>query len=194
MTSVVTSIHNFKQESLFRIKACRGVVFCEAGSSLCPLHLSRTLYKSPLFMQNKPNFQDVQMNVTTLLIMAYEIFIPLAGYKNKPNSNPIKPNLKRAQMNINSLITKDYRKKDDFTVQKNKANSNPISESPKMNVNVFTTKDYENKTAFRLRKNKPNSNPNNACPERSRMGQFHLPQRGKTEIRYRFSMASGGKA
>jgi hypothetical protein len=33
MTSVVTSIHNFKQESLFRIKACRGVVFCEAGSS-----------------------------------------------------------------------------------------------------------------------------------------------------------------
>jgi len=55
MTSVVTSIHNFKQESLFRIKACRGVAFCEAGSSLAPLHLSRALYKSTLFMQNKPN-------------------------------------------------------------------------------------------------------------------------------------------
>ncbi len=25
-----------------------------------PLHLSRTLYKSTLLMQNKPNFQDVK--------------------------------------------------------------------------------------------------------------------------------------
>jgi len=62
------------------------------------------------------------MNIYPYNTTAYEKFIPLAGYKNKPNSNPIKPNLKRAKMNINSLITKDYRKKDDFIVRINKPN------------------------------------------------------------------------
>jgi hypothetical protein len=111
MTSVVTSIHNFKQESLFRIKACRGVAFCKPGSSLAPLHLSRILYKSTLFMQNKPNFQKAKMNVNIYNIKDYQNFIPLAGYKNKPNSNPIKPNLLKTQMNVNLTLTMDYRKK-----------------------------------------------------------------------------------
>jgi len=62
------------------------------------------------------------MNVNSLIAMDYEIFIPLAGQKNKPNSNPNKPNLQKAKMNINSLITKDYRKKDDFVVRINKPN------------------------------------------------------------------------
>ncbi len=110
-------------------------------------------------MQNKPNFRKSQMNVSNIITRNYKHFIPLAGYKNKPNSNPIKPNLKRAKMNINSIITKDYRKKDDFTVRINKPNSKPISEKPKMNVNLYILKDYENKTALRLQKNKPNSNP-----------------------------------
>jgi len=88
--------------------------------------------------------------------MDYKIFIPLAGQKNKPNSNPIKPNLKNVQMNVNSLMTKDYRKKDDFAVRKNKPNSNPISSKAKMSANAFSQKDYENKTAFRPQKNKPN--------------------------------------
>jgi len=73
-------------------------------------------------MQNKPNFQNVQMNVNIYNIKDYQNFIPLAVRKNKPNSNPIKPNLRKAQMNINSLITKDYRKKDDFSVRINKPN------------------------------------------------------------------------
>jgi hypothetical protein len=87
--------------------------------------------------------------------MNYKYFIPLAGQKNKPNSNPIKPNLQKAKMNVNSFIRKDYRKNDDFVVRINKPNSNPISETPKMSANVFVTKDYENETAFRLQKNKP---------------------------------------
>ncbi len=45
---------------------------CEAGSSLDPLHLSRILYKSALFMQNKPNFLGAQMNVSIFSKMAYE--------------------------------------------------------------------------------------------------------------------------
>jgi len=89
-----------------------------------PLHLSRTLYKSAHFMQNKPNFKDAQMNVSSLITMNYKNFIPLAVQKNKPNSNPIKANFKRAKMNANVFIIKDYRKKDDFSVRKNKPNFN----------------------------------------------------------------------
>ena len=54
--------------------------------------------------------------------MNYKNFIPLAGQKNKPNSNPIKPNFQKAKMNANDFITKDYRKKDDFIVRINKPN------------------------------------------------------------------------
>jgi hypothetical protein len=73
-------------------------------------------------MQNKPNFQKAKMNVKIYNTKNYKNFIPLAGYKNKPNSNPIKPNFQKAQMNVNSFITKDYRKKDDFAVRINKPN------------------------------------------------------------------------
>ncbi len=73
-------------------------------------------------MQNKPNFRKSQMNVNLYNTTDYKNFIPLAGQKNKPNSNPNKPNLRKAKMNINSIITKDYRKKDDFAVRINKPN------------------------------------------------------------------------
>ena len=39
---------------------------------ICPLHLSVTLYKSTLFMQNKPNLLDAQMNVSSILTKYYE--------------------------------------------------------------------------------------------------------------------------
>ena len=38
-------------------------------------------------MQNKPNVKNAQINVSSLITMNYKNFIPLAGYKNKPNSN-----------------------------------------------------------------------------------------------------------
>jgi hypothetical protein len=124
-----------------------------------PLHLSRTLYKSTLFMQNKPNFQNFQMSVSNIITMNYKKFNPLAGYKNKPNSNPIKPNFRKAQMNVNLFITKDYRKNDDFSVRINKPNSNPILKEAKMNANSCLTKDYENKRRRGLCKNKAKTNP-----------------------------------
>jgi hypothetical protein len=49
MTSVITSIHNFKQESLFRIKACRGVAFCEAGSSRSSTSVENALQITPFY-------------------------------------------------------------------------------------------------------------------------------------------------
>ena len=62
------------------------------------------------------------MNVNSLITMNYINFIPLAGQKNKPNSNPIKANLPKCKIDAKCVFTKDYRKKGDFTVQKNKPN------------------------------------------------------------------------
>jgi len=121
-----------------------------------PLHLSRALYKSPLFMQNKPNFRKSQMNVSSILATDYKNFIPLTGQKNKPNSNPISS---KTKMTANSCLTKDYENKRRRGLCKNKAKTNPISEMAKINTNLFVTKDYENKTAFRPQKNKPKTNP-----------------------------------
>jgi len=80
------------------------------------LHLSRVLYKSTLFMQNKPNLLNAQMNVTSFITKDYEnkrladaaktnpiqsqskpISTPKASFRpqNKPNSNPIKPKNER---------------------------------------------------------------------------------------------------
>jgi hypothetical protein len=57
-------------------------------------------------MQNKPNFKDAQMNVNSCETKEYENFIPLAGRKNKPNSNPNKANFRKAKMNLKSLAGK----------------------------------------------------------------------------------------
>ncbi len=62
------------------------------------------------------------MNANLYNTRDYDIFLPLAGQKNKPNSNPIKANLKRAKINVNLYFIEDYRKKDDFVVRINKPN------------------------------------------------------------------------
>jgi len=68
------------------------VAFCEAGSSLGPLHLSRTLYKSALFMQNEPNFGKAQMNVNIFSTKDYENKSNWTLGENEPKTNPIKAN------------------------------------------------------------------------------------------------------
>jgi hypothetical protein len=65
-----------------------------------PLHLSRTLYKSPLFMQNKPNFLDAQMNVSPVKTMNYEQITMNNANKNKPNSKPIQTQSNPIKANI----------------------------------------------------------------------------------------------
>jgi len=164
------------------IYAIRNTRYAIRNTSICPLHLSRTLYKSALFMQNKPNFRKSQMNVNIFSTKAYENKSNWTLGQNKPNSNPIKPNLRKAQMNVNSLITKDYRKNDDFAVRKNKAKTNPISEMAKMNVNSLITKDYRKNDTFAVKKNKPNSNP--ISNEASSKGQ--------KEVQKIFDLAVGG--
>jgi hypothetical protein len=80
---------------------------------------------NPIQTQSNPILSAVgglQMNVSNIITRNYKIFIPLAGYKNKPNSNPNKPNFQIAKINVNLTLTKDYRKKDDFLVRINKPN------------------------------------------------------------------------
>jgi len=62
-------------------------------------------------MQNKPNSLNVQIYINIYDTMNYKIFIPLAGYKNKPNSNPIKPNCRKGKIDANCVFTKDYEEK-----------------------------------------------------------------------------------
>ena len=51
------------------------------SSAVCPL--------SSVFMQNKPNSPIVQNYISCYMTSKYNVFIPLAEFQNKPNSNPI---------------------------------------------------------------------------------------------------------
>jgi len=58
-----------------------------------PLYICReSSTNSPLFMQNKPNFLDTQMNISSVLTKYYENNLCSGLLENKPNSKPIKPN------------------------------------------------------------------------------------------------------
>ncbi len=106
-------------------------------------------------MQNKPNSLNVQIYINIYDTKDYKNFIPLAGEKNKPNSNPIKPNFQKAKMNVNLTLTTDYRKKDYFLVRINKPNFRNGQNDRKLNFNNGLQK----KRLFSSPKNKPNSNP-----------------------------------
>jgi len=82
-------------------------------------------------MQNKPNSLNVQICINVYDTKDYNNFIPLAGYKNKPNQTQFKPK------------------------------TNPISKIPKMNVNTSYTREYNNKTASGFEKTKPKQTQSN---------------------------------
>ena len=60
-------------------------VNCHLSTVLFPLHLSRSLYKSAPFMQNKPNFRKARMNVSSFITKDYRKNDAFAVQKNKPN-------------------------------------------------------------------------------------------------------------
>jgi hypothetical protein len=49
------------------------------------------------FLTNKANFRESQVNVTSLITVAYENKSNWALGENEPNSNPIKANFRKAQ-------------------------------------------------------------------------------------------------
>ena len=56
-----------------------------------PLHLSRLLYKSTLFMQNKANLPDAQMKVSSVLTKDYENDNTFRLPENKPKQTQFPP-------------------------------------------------------------------------------------------------------
>jgi len=62
------------------------------SSALGPLHLSRKLYKSTLFMQNKANLQKVEMNTSAYNIKDYDNLRPFRRRENKAKQSQFKPN------------------------------------------------------------------------------------------------------
>jgi len=66
--------------------------FFPPSSALAPLHLSRELYKSTIFLQNEPKLQNAKMNVTPLLTKEYGIFMLCGSRKNEPKRTQNEPN------------------------------------------------------------------------------------------------------
>jgi len=65
----------------------------QGGVWLASSLATRIFHDTNKIMQNKPNYKNDQMNVTSLLTKAYENFRPFSRRKNKPNfmvslSNP----------------------------------------------------------------------------------------------------------
>ena len=64
-------------------------IFNRPSSVFRPLHLSRTLYKSPTFYAKQSQFPKSQMNAKLYNTTDYENKWQRKVQKNKPNSNPI---------------------------------------------------------------------------------------------------------
>ena len=70
-----------------------------------------------LFMQNKPNFLDALMNVTSFYTVEYENIANWTLGENKPNSKPISV---KPKMNANAFSQKDYENETAFRPRKSK--------------------------------------------------------------------------
>jgi len=152
MTSVVTSIHNFKQDSLFRIKACRGVVFCEAGSSLAPLHLSRILYKSAPFMQNKPNLRKPKMSVSIYYTKVYKNETASGSEK----TNPIQTQFTKRVKLVQSLFLQRIMKKIEAKrYQKTKPKQTQFTKRLKVMQSLYLQRIMKKYTDMGYEKTKP---------------------------------------
>ena len=139
--------------------SCRDTLHASRNSAL---QLSRELYKSNLFLQNKAKLQNDQMNVTALLTKGSVNFRTFCQQKNEPKRTQNKAKFKNANMNVTPLLTKEYEHFRPFSRCKNKAkqSQNKANFSPK---------------SASVSQNKPNSvkigNFNRPTPSRS---AFHF--------------------
>ncbi len=72
-------------------------------------------------MQNKANFLDALMNVTSLITVDYENIANWTLGENKPNTNPIKANTKPIKANTMPIQTQYKAKQSQFQRQKSAA-------------------------------------------------------------------------
>jgi len=95
-------------------------------------------------MQNKPNFQKAQMNVSRVSKRDYEKMDTWWSGKNKPNSNPIqtqtKPISEKAKMNVTAIITKGYENKSHFWLKAKQTQFKPKQTQFQTPHDLFTNK------------------------------------------------------
>ena len=89
----VSSIENPSSFLCFLLKVgCSTFYVGRLSSVLMPLHLSRELYKSTLFMQNEPNFKIALINTSACNITGYDNFSIFCHPKNEPKRTQNEPN------------------------------------------------------------------------------------------------------
>jgi len=79
-----------------------------------------------LFMQNKANLLDAQMNVSSVRTTNYEQIT--MNNANKKQTQ-YKPNFRNAQMNVSSVLTKYYENETAFRLRENKPNQTQFPKS-----------------------------------------------------------------
>ncbi len=137
---------------------------------LGPLHLSRILDKSHLFMQNKANFLDALMNVKSIHTVVYENIANWTLGENKPNQTQFPKSTNECKLTYNKGLQKKRR----FRSPKKQSQNKPNFRKARMNLNFYSTKEYENVPLRRRGENKPNQTQfqtqrlSEPCPERSR--------------------------
>ena len=92
VSSLFTNLTAYKAADIYVPIRHLSSVFCLLFSVLCHLLMSRTLYKSTLFVQNKPNFKDAKMNVSSFITSEYAKVDTWLTRKTKPIQPQLKPN------------------------------------------------------------------------------------------------------
>ncbi len=90
---------------------------------ICPLHLSRVLYKSTPFYAKQTQFPKGQNE--RKFFYNKGLSKPTTP-SDAPKTNPIKPNFQNAKMNVSSFKTKDYENQGRLQTPGKQTQSNPI--------------------------------------------------------------------
>ena len=89
--SLINQLSHNHKHSVSRIENPSSVL-SHPSSVLVPLQLSRELYKSTLFMQNKANSPSVQDDITSFPTRTYKNYVLKSTPKNKAKQSQNKPN------------------------------------------------------------------------------------------------------
>jgi hypothetical protein len=106
-------------------------------------------------MQNEPNLQNTQINVSYFMTKDYENKYPCGRRKNEPNTNPICTETSfTLHASRNTIKLTKFEKIGQFE-QQNMQNE-PNFKKAKIDVNFANKKNYENKRLAGQPKNEPN--------------------------------------
>jgi len=130
------------------------------AKGLTILYLSRILYKSTSFLQNKPNFPKTKMNLNICSERNYEDKSPIPSLRKQTQSNPIFKLCPQQIANPGSRVTvlpsEARRAKEGHRSRASIMQNKPNLQKCETNRNIYPTRTYETATARNSRKNKAN--------------------------------------